>query len=262
MKIGYLGPKGTFSYEACTKYCDEKYQMIEYKTISSVIEGLEKAEVDEAIVPIENLLQGGVTETIDTLIKYEYIYVTKEITLKINQNLMANKKYELNKIKEVFSHPQALAQCKNYIENNLKNAIINQVSSTVLAAKEIKNKEYCACIANKSCAKEYDLVLLDEKIQDNNLNETKFWILNKVKNKNGNKMSIIFSTQNKPGELYKVLGIFNQNNVNLSKIESRPAKTVLGEYIFLVDIDVNKNIEEVLEIVKNNCSYFRILGIY
>lgn len=261
MKIGFLGPKGTFSYEACNQYSMDD-EFIEYKTIKDTILGLKNDEVIEVIVPIENSLQGGVTETIDTLIENDGIYIKSEIILKISHNLIANNNYSKNEIKELYSHPQALAQCRNYIQNNLKNVNINEISSTALAAKEIKNKNYCACIANKSCIEQYDLVLLDENIQDNDSNQTKFWILSKKENQIGNKMSIIFSTKNKPGALYKVLGLFNEKNINLTKIESRPAKTVLGEYIFLVDLEVSGKIEEVIKILEDECSYLKILGRY
>lgn len=261
MKLGFLGPKGTFSYEACLEYGNFT-ELVEYKTIKDTIVGLKNDEVSEVIVPIENSIQGGVTETIDTLIQNDGIFIKKEITIKITQNLMANKKYSFEEIKEIYSHPQALAQCRNFIEENLKDAVINQVSSTALAAKEIKEKDYCACIANKSCLSEYNLYMLKENIQENNSNETKFWVLSKKENTLGNKMSIIFSTKNKPGSLYKVLGIFNENNINLSKIESRPAKTVLGEYIFLVDIEVSEKISNTLEILKEECSYLKVLGKY
>lgn len=261
MKLGFLGPRGTFSFEAASGLANEE-ELVEYKTIKDIILAIENNEIDEGIVPVENSLQGGVTETIDSLIESSGIFIKKEIILKIKQNLIANKSYKLDEIKEIYSHPQAIAQCRNYIETNLHSAIINQVSSTALAAKEIKNKDYCACIANSSCVKEYGLHLLEENIQDNDLNQTKFWILRKNKNEVGNKMSIIFSTKHKSGALYKVLGLFYKNNINLTKIESRPAKTVLGEYIFLVDLEVNDNINEAIEILKNECNYIKLLGRY
>ena len=261
MKLGYLGPKGTFSYEAANEYVECK-ELIEYKTIQDIILGIKNNEIDEGIVPIENSLQGGVTEAIDTLVENDGIFIKNEIILKIRQNLMANKKYNLEDIKQIYSHPQALAQCRNYISNNLHNALVVQTSSTALAAQEIKNKDYFACIANKSCAKEYGLEVLKENIQDNNLNQTKFWILSKKENFKGTKMALIFSCQNQAGALYRVLGIFNENNINLTKIESRPAKTVLGEYIFLVDLDVNEKIDKTINLLKNECSYIRILGRY
>lgn len=262
MKIGFLGPRGTFSFEVASNVAGENDELVEYKTIKDCILGIENKEVDRAVVPIENSLQGGVTETIDSLVESDGIFIQNEYILKISQNLMANSNYSLEEIKEVYSHPQAIAQCRNYIEQKLHNADIIQVSSTALAAKEVKNKDYCACIANKSCINEYDLKLLDGNIQDNDFNQTKFWILGREENRVGDKMSIIFSTKNKPGALYDVLGLFNKNNINLSKIESRPAKTVLGEYIFLVDLEVREKIDETINVLKKECSYIKLLGKY
>ncbi len=261
MKLGFLGPKGTFSFEAAKKYLKDG-DFIEYKTISDIILGIINNEIDEGIVPIENSIQGGVTETIDTLIENNEIFVNSELTLIIRQNLMGNKKYNLNEVKELYSHPQAIAQCRNYIEKNLKNAKINYVSSTAMAAKEILKKDFCACIANLDCVEEYGLTLLDPDIQDNNFNKTRFWILSKKENDVGNKMSLIFSTKNKPGDLYKILEIFYINQINLTKIESRPAKTELGSYIFLVDLEINEKINNVLNLLKKECKYLKNLGKY
>ena len=261
MKLGYLGPKGTFSYEASKKYSNND-ELIEYRTIIENIKALQAGEIDKAIVPIENSIQGGVRETIDGLIETDGIYVNKEFTLKVSQNFMANRKYKLDEIKEIYSHPQALAQCRRYIENNCKNAIINQVSSTALAAKEIKTKDFCACIASESCLEEYGLELLDKNIQDNDFNQTKFWVISKKQNNVGNKMSLVFTTKNEPGALYKILGIFDKNKINLTKIESRPNKAILGEYIFWVDLEVNKTIDEALEALQTECKYLKILGTY
>ena len=204
MKIGFLGPKGTFSYEATKEYCP-KAELIEFKTISRCIKALEDEEIDKAIVPIENSLQGGVTETIDILIETEGLYINDEIVLGIKHNLIAREQYKLDEIKEIYSHIQAIEQCRKYIEKNLPNAHINHVSSTALAAKTIQDKDFCACIANKSCINEYNLCLIEENIQDNNFNQTKFWVLSKTKKENGNKMSIIFSCNDKPGALYQIL---------------------------------------------------------
>lgn len=113
--------------------------------------------------------------------------------MKINQNLIENSKIKLEDIKETYLHPQAISQCRGFIEKNLKNAEIIQVSSTALAAKEIKSKDMCACIANTSCVHEYDLTLIAQNIQDNDTNQTKFLILSKQPNEDGKKMTIIFN---------------------------------------------------------------------
>ncbi len=266
MKVGYLGPKGTFSYEACMEYCKKSEEKIEYKTILDTILALENNEVDEAIVPIENSLQGCVTDAIDTLIQNEDIKVKGEILLDIKQNLMSNKKCNLEDIKTVYSHPQALAQCKKFLETKMPLAETIPVESTAGAAKKVsESDEICACIGNISCLNEYNLDLMQSSIQDNMFNKTKFWILSKNDSKNiiENKMSLIFSVKDKPGALYNVLEIFNKYNLNLTKIESRPAKTVLGEYIFWIDVSIeNKNDEEAIREIKQKGIFVRVLGKY
>lgn len=262
MNIGFLGPKGTFSFEAASIYSAREDNLIEYKTIKDCILALKESNIDKVIVPVENSLHGDVLETIDSLIEVDGVFIEKELIIKINQNLISNELYSFEQIKKIYSHPQALAQCRNFIETNLKNAEIIEVSSTALAAKEIRNKEHAACISSKACIEEYDLKLIKENIQDNDYNQTKFWVLSNNENKSGDKMSIIFSTNNEPGALYKILGIFYDNGINLSKIESRPAKTVLGEYVFLVDLDVNSKLEKALKLIREKCRYFKILGRY
>lgn len=266
MKVGYLGPKGTFSHEACKSYCTKNQEQREYRTITETILALENNEIDEAIVPIENSLQGCVTEAIDTLIQNEDIKVKGEIILDIKQNLMSNCNYLFNEIEKVYSHPQALAQCKNYLEKHLPNAEIISVESTSLAAKIVSDsKEKCVCIGNKACLEVYNLKLIEANIQDNEFNKTKFWVLAKqeINVNKTRKMSLIFSVKDKPGALYKVLEIFNKHNLNLTKIESRPAKTVLGEYYFWIDVSIESNEEvEAIKEIKEKGVYVRILGRY
>lgn len=265
MKVGYLGPKGTFSYEVCNKVFDDTFEKIPFKTIRDTIISLDKSQIERAIVPIENSLQGCVTETIDCLIEVNNIEICSEKGLKINQNLMAKSNYKLDEIKELYSHPQAISQCRNYIEKNLKNAEIIEVSSTALAASEVSKKSHVACICNIECAREYNLALIKKDIQDNNLNETKFVVLKKSENieKEFNKLTMVFATKNEPGALYKVLGIFDKYGLNLTKIESRPAKTKLGEYYFIVDIEINnKNYINSIEELKPLVTFYKILGKY
>ena len=265
MKVGYLGPKGTFSYEICNKVFDRNYEKVPYKTIKEAIIALQNLEVDTAIVPIENSLQGCVTETIDCLIEIDNIQICSEKILKINQNLLSEKKYEFEEIKEVYSHPQALAQCREYIRKNLKNAEIVEVASTALAAKEVKNREFAACICNLECAREYSLEIIEKNIQDNDFNETKFIVLerrNNLKNK-FNKLTMVFSTKHEHGALYKALGIFDKYELNLTKIESRPAKTKLGEYYFIVDVDIeNDNYLKAINELKEFVVFYKVLGGY
>lgn len=265
MRVGYLGPKGTFSYEVCSKHFDNTDEKIPYKTIKETIKSLLSDETQMCIVPIENSLQGCVIETIDTLIEFKNLHVISEEILEINQNLMSRENYSFSEIKELYSHPQALAQCRKFISKYLSHAEIINISSTALAAKEVSTKNNCACIGNIECIKEYNLKLLQKNIQDNSFNKTRFWVLTKKEtiDFSKNKMSIIFTTKHKPGCLYNVLKIFNDYNINLTKIESRPAKTVLGEYYFLVDFDIIKgDIKSAINDLKNKVTYYRVLGTY
>lgn len=265
MKVGYLGPKGTFSYEICNNTYSNECEKIPFKTIKEVIEAVENDIIDEAIVPIENSLQGCVTEAIDVIIKSNNIFIYAEEILKISQNLMAKEQYNLAEIKQIYSHPQALSQCREYLQNKFRDVEIIEISSTALAAKEVSQKENIACICSMSCMQEYNLKLLDENIQDNKFNETKFWRLtNKSKNiVNADKMTLIFSTEHKPGSLYKALSIFEKNNLNLTKIESRPNRRQLGQYYFWIDVELNNNdYEKAMKELKEVVVDFKILGIY
>lgn len=270
MKISYLGPVGTFSYEATKKYIKLKnitnYELYDYKTIAETIFSITNKKADIAIVPIENSIQGSVFETMDTLLENTSIGIKEDLVLNINQNLLSN--YSYNEIRKIYSHPQAIAQCRNYLNSNFPNISIIETSSTALAAKTVSNTPYSACISNITCAEEYSLTILEENIQDTQNNKTRFLVLtlnDNLENKNYAKTSIYFSTLNKPGELYKILGLFNIFNINLTKIESRPAKTSLGEYVFWIDFEnnpENKSSPILLEQIKNMCSHFRILGHY
>ena len=271
MKISYLGPKGTFSYEVCKKYYGND-EMLEAKTIIDAVEMLENDLVDKAIVPIENSLQGGVSETIDTIILYDDICVSQELILDINQNLMSKNHLSINEIETIYSHSQAISQSREYLKkHNLYDKTIS-VESTAKAAQIVADSlKKVACIGSIACIEEYELTLLCKDIQDNDSNKTKFWVLEKngldENTLNGDlshkKLSMVFSVKNKPGALFEVLKLFKDYNLNLTKIESRPAKTILGEYIFLIDVEINDlTYKRVLNDIKNKNVFYRILGIY
>jgi len=242
IRIGYLGDVGTYSYEACLKYTENKnkVELYNYKTISETILKLHEGKIDEAIVPIENSIEGGVSETIDSLLARNKLNIIDELTIEIEHCLLS-KCEKIEEINNIYSHPQAIAQCRKYIMDKLPDAIINEVASTVEAAKlcgkNANMESKAGCISSRLCKDIYNLNILDDNISDEKNNMTKFIVLSKKGNEHvkHNKTSVVFGTKNKPGELYKILGIFNAFNINLSKIESRPAKTRLGEYIFWID---------------------------
>lgn len=270
MKIAYLGPKGTYCYETCIQYTKRKnlqLDMIGYKTISDTIIALVNNEVEEAIVPIENSIQGSVLETVDNLLENENIYIKQEEILNIKHYLLAKEQLGKDYIKEIYSHPQALAQCKNYLKNNYPDVTKQPMPSTAFAAETVSKMENVACIANGECANVYNLKILDQNIQDTKNNQTRFIVLTLKEDTqtDNTKTSILFTTKHKPGALYKILGLFNIFDVNLTKIESRPAKTALGEYIFWVDFEGDakqESMKVLIQQIQKYCSYFRILGSY
>ena len=264
MKISYLAPKGTYCYEACIQYNkDKNYETVPCKTITETILEVIEQKTEYAIVPLENSIEGSVVETIDALLKYEQLWIQEQIILDINHCLLTQE--GCTQIKEIYSHPQALAQCRNYILQNFPNCEIHQALSTANAAEIAKQKSNTACIANKACSDVYGLKILAENIQDVTHNQTRFIVIGTEKKQNPNKVSLVFSTLDEPGALYRVLGIFNIFEINLTKIESRPARTELGKYNFWVDFEGNiedDHITVLLEQVKKRCTYFRILGTY
>ena len=266
MKISYLGPRGTNCYEVCNLYNKNKdYEMIPSKTITEAINLLLDNEVDECIVPIENSIKGTVIETLDDIFENEELFIKKEIILNIEHYLLGYNDKDGSKI--VYSHTQALGQCKKYITNNLKDYEIVEVDSTAKGAEIVHDKKQGLCIANKSCAEIYNLKIIDENIQDKSNNQTRFFVLSKNKEylKENVKASIVFSTQNTPGALYHILGLLNTFEVNMSKIESRPSEIKLGDYLFWIEVDIdriNEKIKVLFDIIKSKCHYFRVLGIY
>ena len=276
MQIGYLGPRGTFSHKAAG-LCFPTGELREFRTITETVLALEKKQIDRTVIPVENSIQGGVTETLDCLTEINQIFIVREIVLEIKQSLLANKNYELHEIKKICSHPQALAQCQEFIRKNMPMAQIINTASTALAAHEVSQQNFCACIASIDCAHEYNLIVLREGIQNNNFNKTRFWVLSRQENldldlnldlnlSKINKLSVILWLENKIGALYRVLEIFMKYNINLLRIESRPAKTQLGTYVFLLDFESNNLdlnlVYKFLDSLKNKCQKIKILGRY
>jgi len=270
VKIGYLGPKGTFSQEALRKY-SKKTGIVEecdFSNVQEIFIALRENRIDEAIVPIENSLEGGVNETLDLIIAEKELFIKAEVIIKVNQNLLAKKGSKLENICVISSHPQPVGQCRNYINSKFPRAVVKYCYSTAEAAKEVAicNGEIAA-IGSIIAAEQYQLDVLEKNIQDGENNFTRFVVMSKMDSPPTarDKTSLVFSTQDKPGSLYRVLDIFNLWDVNLSRIESRPSKNKLGEYIFYIDISGHREDEDVksaLSMVKRKSSYLQILGSY
>lgn len=265
-QIGYLGPEGTFSHEAVLKIVDNQTMIKPYANIIDIFKSLEKSEIDEALVPIENSTEGSVLITLDALTHFN-LKIKKELELPIKHNLLAQKGKSIEDISVICSHQQALAQCRKYINKLDKQA--HALSSTANAACYVTRTPAAAVIGNEILSEKYDLEILDKNIQDYDNNVTRFIILsNKDQDcPTGNdKTSIVISLNgDKPGGLYEILGEFMKENINLTKIESRPSKEGMGKYLFYIDFQghrTDKHVNRTLKSIKEKVNVFKILGSY
>lgn len=245
MKIGYLGPRSSFTFTATAKVFPKEI-LVPFVTIPSCLKALEDQTIDYAIVPIENSLEGTVNVTLDYLYHQANLKVQGELVLPIEQQLMVhpNNQDKWQMIAKIFSHQQALAQCQNFMADFFPDISAEGTSSTAFAAEYVANNPQLliAAIAPKSSAEAYDLAIVKEDIQDVVANKTRFWILGNtsiatnLKEMQEKTSFSVTMPNNIPGSLHTALSAFSWRKINLSKIESRPLKTVLGEYFFLMDI--------------------------
>ncbi len=267
-KIAYLGPPGSFSEEAALKH-DEKAQLLAFFTIPAVASAVETGIADEGIVAIENSLEGSVTDTLDLLIHDSRLLINRELVLPIDHHLLVKPDTETIDIKVIYSHPQALAQCRRFLERCFPKAEMVAALSTSAAVEQMMSSVVPAgAIGNNRAAMLYGARALARNIQDRSPNVTRFVVLTLHDHPaTGNdKTSLCFSfDKDHPGLLASVLQEFAEHNINLSKVESRPSKEGLGKYIFLVDVDghrENQVIQDVLGRVQRKTSLFKIFGSY
>ncbi|VVB89286.1 Prephenate dehydratase [uncultured archaeon] len=264
MIIGILGPEGSFS-EKAAKQWNSGAELRYYDDILDTVDALLQDEVDYSIVPIENSIEGSITLTLDLLLEHN-LEITGEVLVRIEHCLLS--KSRLDDIKIIMSIPQALSQCRKYIKNNFKNIEVRSSLSTSHAAKLASESTGIAAIASRESAKRYGLEILDENIQDANENVTRFVVVGKdMPHATGNdKTSIIlYLEKNRPGALYDILGEFADRGIDLTKIESRPTKKGLGDYLFYIDMKghINdKNVKKALDKIKSKVEMLKILGSY
>lgn len=272
-EVAFLGPEASFSEMAKDKFC-EKYQINPYprpqKTIRQVIEYVTETPEAIGVLPVENSIEGTVRESLDTLMLCDNpnIKILAEIIMPIKHCLLS-RTTEFYSITGVISHPQALAQCQNFIHDELpRNLNIIESTSTAEAARSLANYNLTyAAIGSEKTAEVYNLNILKENINDDKSNQTRFVLIGEYDTeKTGrDKTSIAFSTDNRPGALLEVLNIFYKNNINLTYISSRPSKQKFGEYIFVVNFDGHIRSQKILNTlseVKEKTTYMKFFGSY
>lgn len=265
LKVAYLGPEGTFTNLAAMRHFGSSARYIPVDSIKAVFDETESGRVNYGVVPIENSNEGVVSYTLDMFMDYD-LKISAEVLLEISHNLLS-KSGERKKVKKIYSHPQATAQCRIWLEASMPNIPILESTSTARAAEIASQDEDAAAIASELAARVYDLQFVERHIEDNKNNYTRFLVISKdYPSKSGkDKTSILFSVKDRPGALYDVLLPFRKSKINLTKIESRPSKRRAWEYIFFVDMEghiEDKKVRKAVEGIKETCLYLKHLGSY
>jgi len=264
-KVAFQGERGAFSEDAVSKFFGE-VELLSCRSFAQVFDAVAKDNSDFGVVPIENSQAGSINETYDLLLKHD-LNIYGEIDLRVNHCLMSLPGENLHNIKTVYSHPQALAQCEQFISK--LGAEIVPTYDTAGSAKLIRDKKLanCAAVASKRVAQIYGMQVLAENIQTIKSNYTKFFVISKKKSEKAekNKTSLVFTTKNEPGALYQCMGVFATRGINLTKLESRPSKDKPWEYVFYVDFEGHQEDEicrSALADIRRKTSFLKILGSY
>lgn len=261
MKIAYLGNEYSHTFAACKALCGDA-EFVGKKTAHDVATAVASGECDMCVLPIENSVEGSVTATADALLELP-LFIRAETALSIHHNLVAIKGASLKDIRTVFSHPQALAQCRGWLKSKLKDADTVAVHSTSYALELLSSADKAAVAATAASGQE----VLVANVEDYSSNATRFLLLGREEGTVGDRGSVIFSAGNRPGGLLSVLKVFEVCGINMTYIQSRPSKSGLGEYIFFVDfiLPLDKetaSLGRLLTLLEEWTSYCKFLGRY
>ncbi len=267
-RIGYLGPPGTYTEQAALLYAPNA-ELTPYATISAVGSAVVADELDSGVVPIENSLEGSVTFTLDLLIAQSGLSIRNEVVIPIDHYLVAPPGVSADSVEVIYSHPQALAQCRSYLGEHFPTVAREASLSTVAAVIDMQSSRVpAAAICPQRATEIYDVRILDQSIQDNSTNQTRFVALahddHPPTGHDRTSISFAFAVD-RPGSLYHAIGEFAERNINLVKIESRPTKRELGRYVFLIDCEGHREEPDVANALRSLSAYadtFKILGSY
>jgi len=266
LKVAFQGERGAYSEEAVISFFSQDVYTEPCRSLPETFRAVEEGRVDYAVVPIENSLEGSVNETYDLLLKSE-LKVCGEINLRIKHSLIARPEAELKDVKRVYSHPQALAQCRGYLEKlGARTVATYDTAGSVKMLSRVRSRGVAA-VASARAAAIYGMKILASGIEDNPNNYTRFFVLAfKDSPPTGcDKTSIIFSTKHVPGALYRALREFASRDINLTKIESRPTREKPWEYNFYVDFEGHRedsNCRSALNALEKRAMLLRVLGSY
>lgn len=268
MSVAYLGPNGTFSEDAALKRFGSAITTVACDSIDDVFRNVESDSANYGVVPVENSTEGAVGRTMDLLL-HTPLTICGEIQLPVHQFLMAQQT-ELSQINKIYSHPQSLAQCHHWLRANLPHishsAFINTASNADAARQAAADKQ-AAAVASKRAAELFGLSICAKNIEDDPRNTTRFLVIGRqiVDISGKDKTSLILSTNNRSGAIYKLLESLAQHGVSMSRLESRPARTGLWQYVFFIDIEGHQrdeNVAAALAELRDKAAFLKILGSY
>jgi len=265
LQVAYLGPEGSFTQAAAIKQFGGSVQLQAKATIADVFHAVESGNTRYGVVPVENSTEGMVSHTLDRFISSP-LKINGEVSLRINHCLLS-KSTKLSDIKSVYAHPQALAQCRHWLNENLPQCELIEVSSNSEAAKQVAELSSAAAIAADRAAEIYDLSVIESNIEDEANNTTRFLVIGSqnVGPTGGDKTALLVSTQNKPGALQVLLKPLSDSGISMTRIESRPSRKGVWEYVFFIDIEGHSEDESVakaLALLEQESSMCRVLGSY
>ncbi|MEN8218264.1 MAG: prephenate dehydratase [Pseudomonadota bacterium] len=262
LKVAFLGPAGTYTQAAVYKHFGQAAQNIPLQTIDEVFRDVEAGTANYGVVPVENSTEGGVNQTLDCFIKTP-LKICSEIELPIHHHLLSR----AEQVKRIYAHQQSLAQCRGWLDNQLPTIERIAVNSNAEAARRAANESGAAAIAGQMAAEIYQLQIVASRIEDDVDNTTRFAVLGQqeVPPTGNDKTSLLLSSPNKPGALYHLLEPFAKNNVSMTRIESRPSRQGIWEYVFFVDIEGHikeSPVANALQVLENHTSLIKHLGSY
>src|SRR5580765_7395978 len=264
MTIAYLGPEATFTHQAAIRRFGASLRYSAQKAISDVFAEVSRNRADYGVVPVENSTEGVVTHTLDMFVDSD-LKIVSQIVLPVQHCLLSN--CQRSQIQKLFTHPQSLAQCRGWIQNNLLHVEIIETSSNARSAEMAAKEKNTAAIAGVLAAEKYGLSVLEQDIQDSAANATRFLVLGRqCSPATGNdRTSLMVSITDKVGALHHALAAFRRNRINLTKIESRPSKRKAWEYFFFIDCDghqLDRKVAKAIEQLAQECSFVKVLGSY
>jgi len=269
--IAHLGPAGTYAEQAALAYMNwirqetgQEAILCPYPSISQTVRAVDQGEVDLAVVPVENSIEGSVAITLDTLWQLDKLQIQLALVLPIAHALLSHAQ-SLESIQTVYSHPQALAQCQGWLEQFLPTVQLIATNSTTEVLQQLEHDSTISAIASLRASQLYNLPILASGINDYPDNCTRFWVLaqSQSQSKGASHTTLAFSVRaNVPGALVKPLQVFAQRGINLSRIESRPSKRSLGDYLFFIDLEADANSSLVQSALAELAAYTEILKLF